>query len=259
MRARASSRSTAEGEHTSGLTSGLVLAYVERAGGREAVDRLLGGCGVPREREGWLRDPNAWISYALTRALYEAAADVLDDPQVMRHIGEAALDLSVGPGIHLALRALGSPRLVYQNLVRANAKFSRSHAMELLELRSDRARALHRPDRGRRLAARLPVRPGPTLVRAAALRPAEGKDQPPRVCLRWGRGVRLRGLLGPARGLHPLPRRLRGGTYVADVDLEAVFAVRLQLEPYAAGLAASARSVPRPSGSQRCYTTQALH
>ena len=37
------------------------------------------------------------------------------------------------------------------------------------------------------------------------------------------------GLLEPRRG---------SGTYVADIDLHAVFAVRLQLEPYAAGLAA---------------------
>jgi DNA-binding FadR family transcriptional regulator len=39
-------------------------------------------------------------------------------------------------------------------------------------------------------------------------------------------------LLEPRRG---------SGTYVAEVDLEAVFAVRLQLEPYAAGLAAARR------------------
>jgi GntR family transcriptional repressor for pyruvate dehydrogenase complex len=41
------------------------------------------------------------------------------------------------------------------------------------------------------------------------------------------------GLLEPRRG---------SGTYVADVDIESVFAVRLQLEPYAAGEAARNRS-----------------
>lgn len=41
------------------------------------------------------------------------------------------------------------------------------------------------------------------------------------------------GLLEPRRG---------SGTYVASVDLEAVFAVRLQLEPYAAGEAARRRT-----------------
>src|SRR5215210_818610 len=58
----------------------------------------------------------------------------------MRHVGECALELNAGPSLTLGLRALGTPRLVYQNVVRANAKFSRSHAMELLELHTDFAR-----------------------------------------------------------------------------------------------------------------------
>jgi len=37
----------------------------------------------------------------------------------MLHVASRALDLNVGGGLKLALRALGSPRLVYQNIVRA--------------------------------------------------------------------------------------------------------------------------------------------
>ena len=124
---------------TAGITSRLVLVYVEQVGGRQAVDDLLDRCGM-RDRRDQLLDENQWFSYAEKIALFEAAAEVLDDPKVMIHIGDVALKLNVGQGLKVALRALGSPRLVYQNIVRANAKFSGSHAMELLELGRDHAR-----------------------------------------------------------------------------------------------------------------------
>jgi DNA-binding FadR family transcriptional regulator len=40
----------------------------------------------------------------------------------------------------------------------------------------------------------------------------------------------------------PLLAAAETGTYVAEIDLDAVFAVRLQLEPHAARLAAVERS-----------------
>ncbi len=121
------------------MTSRLVLEYVEHTGGRAAVDEVLARCGVA-EREAWLRDESSWLPYSLKIDLFRAAADVLGDAEVTRHMGERALDFNVGRGLTLALRALGSPRVVYQNVVRANARFSHSHSMELLELHSDSAR-----------------------------------------------------------------------------------------------------------------------
>jgi diguanylate cyclase (GGDEF)-like protein len=129
----------APAQDTSGITSRLVLEYVERTGGRSSVEAVLAHCGLG-DRETWLRDESSWLPYGMKVALFRSAAEVLDDPDVMRHVGQSALELNVGQGLTLGLRALGSPRLVYQNVVRANAKFSRSHAMELLELRADFAR-----------------------------------------------------------------------------------------------------------------------
>ena len=128
-----------ERRETAGITSRLVLLYVEGVAGREAVDDLLDRCGM-RDRRDQLLDENHWFSYPEKIALFEAAAAVLGDPKVMLHIGDVALNLNVGQGLKVALRALGSPPLVYQNIVRANAKFSGSHAMELLELGRDHAR-----------------------------------------------------------------------------------------------------------------------
>lgn len=127
----------------SGITSRLVLIYVRRAGGPGAVERVLQIAGL-EGREDELLDENCWFSYEEKMALFEASAEVLDDPQVMFHIGEVAIDLEVGEGLKIALRALGSPRLVYQNVVRATAKFTGSHEMEILGLGSDHATVRYR-------------------------------------------------------------------------------------------------------------------
>lgn len=128
---------------TNGITSRLVLLYVERVGGPEAVKAVLRSCGL-EDRGEKLLDENYWFSYDEKIALFEAAAEVLDDPEVMLHIGDVAVELNVGEGLKVALRALGSPRLVYQSIIRAAAKFNASHSMELLELGRDRARVVYR-------------------------------------------------------------------------------------------------------------------
>jgi diguanylate cyclase (GGDEF)-like protein/putative nucleotidyltransferase with HDIG domain len=128
-----------ESHETSGMTSRLILAYVERKGGRPAVERVLQLCGL-EDAEGDLRNESHWFSFATKIRLFQAAADVLDDPYVPRHIGEHAIDLNVGETLKLTLRALGSPRLVYENVVRANGKFSTTARMDLLESSSSHAR-----------------------------------------------------------------------------------------------------------------------
>ena len=132
-----------EGHQTSGLTSRLILDYVERERGPEAADRVLAICGLS-EREAQLRDENYWFGFGTKIDLFEAAAEVLDDPDVALHIGQAALDLNVAAGLKLALRAFGSPRLVYANVVRASAKFSWAHTWEVLHLSEEHARLRYR-------------------------------------------------------------------------------------------------------------------
>jgi diguanylate cyclase (GGDEF)-like protein len=113
----------------SGLTSRLVLSYVEREGGPDAVGRLLTIAGM-RDREKQLRDEGSWFSFDDKITLWTAAAETLGDPLVALHGGQAALDLSVAEGLKRALRALGSPELVYRNVVRANAKFNWAHRLD---------------------------------------------------------------------------------------------------------------------------------
>ncbi len=136
---RPAAAEAAEPRETAGITTRLVVLYAERAGGRQAVEAILARAGFSG-CEADLIDENHWVSYAQKIRLFEALAEVLDDREVMLHLGETALGLSVGEGLKLALRALGSPGLVYQNIVRASSKFTRSHQMEMLAIGDDHAR-----------------------------------------------------------------------------------------------------------------------
>ena len=98
---------------------------------------------VCRRRGGRLRDENCWFSYETKLALWRAAEEVLDDPHVAEHVGEAALDLSVAMGLKRTLRALGTPGFVYGNVVRANAKFNWAHELVVIDSGAIGAHALH--------------------------------------------------------------------------------------------------------------------
>jgi diguanylate cyclase (GGDEF)-like protein len=120
-------------EHAgSGLTSRLILAYVAREAGGQAVKRVLARAGLAAV-EDRLRDENYWFSYETKLALWRAAEEVLDDPKVAEHVGAAVLDLSVATGLKHTLRALGTPGLVYGNVVRVNAKFTWAHRLVVVD------------------------------------------------------------------------------------------------------------------------------
>jgi diguanylate cyclase (GGDEF)-like protein len=120
-------------EHAgSGVTSRLILEYVAREAGGNAVRQLL-ALAAMREQEDFLRDENSWFSYETKLALWAAAEQVLRDPQVAQHAGEAALSISAAAALKRVLCALGTPGLVYSNVARANAKFNWAHELVVLD------------------------------------------------------------------------------------------------------------------------------
>jgi diguanylate cyclase (GGDEF)-like protein len=128
---------------TSGLTTRLILAYVERERGPAAVARVLREAGLEcREEE--LRNEDAWFCFETKIRLFEAAGEVLEDPDIGLHIGAAALDLNVAAALKLALRAFGTPRVLYGNVGRATGKFTWAHRFEVLELSHGAARLEYR-------------------------------------------------------------------------------------------------------------------
>jgi diguanylate cyclase (GGDEF)-like protein len=129
----------AEARDTSGITTALILAHVEAEGGAHAVRDTLARIGRSDD-EAALRDERTWWSWDTKIALFEAAADVLGDDAVTYSAGRTALERNVAAPLKTALRTLGSPSLVYSNIVRANHKFSTCSRMVLEEMRGQRAR-----------------------------------------------------------------------------------------------------------------------
>jgi diguanylate cyclase (GGDEF)-like protein len=127
----------------SGLTSGLVVAYVERGFGRAGVEELLERAGLSgREQE--LVDEDSWFDFETKIGLWEAAAAVAGDAHVAEHIGQSVLELSVGLRVKQALRALGSPDFLFRNVARANSKFNWAHTLEMVHRESCRVRLAYR-------------------------------------------------------------------------------------------------------------------
>jgi diguanylate cyclase (GGDEF)-like protein len=127
----------------SGITSRLIIAYVEHQAGAEAVDQLLARCGM-QAREQRLRDENCWFSFDEKIMLWEAAREVTGDSRIAERVGESALEFGVGLGLKRALRALGSPDFVYRNVVRANSKFNWAHTFEVVERNRGHVRLRYR-------------------------------------------------------------------------------------------------------------------
>src|SRR4051812_50125430 len=86
-----------EARQTGGVTTRLILDYVEREGGREAVERLLRSRGL-QARETQLRDEDNWCSYATKIAVLEGAPEVLDHPLAAPPIGPAGRGANLATG-----------------------------------------------------------------------------------------------------------------------------------------------------------------
>ena len=128
-----------EPRETGGVTTRLILDYVEHQAGRPAVQALLRRTELT-DAENLLRDENHWSSFETKIAMLDAAAEVLEDPLAARHIGQAGMNFNVAPALKVSLRALGSPRLIYKNIGRTCSKFTTTHRMEALEVGTHHAR-----------------------------------------------------------------------------------------------------------------------
>ena len=124
---------------TSGLTTRAIVRYIRSIGGDDAVRRVLERSRLGRTLP-HLEDESSWSTYDEKIALFEAAAEVLDDPAVARHIGETVLRLRVGLGLVVLLRTLGSPELVLRNISATAAKFSSCCTMRTFDASSMGAR-----------------------------------------------------------------------------------------------------------------------
>lgn len=127
-----------EERDSSNLTIALIIAYVRERGGDAAVEQLLATAGETRPMVELL-DEGHWTSYRQKIRLFEAAIEVLDDPDTPRLVGETVLQRQTGTAIRLMLRALGSPASVCRSVAKASARFSTNYTCEALSVDRDGA------------------------------------------------------------------------------------------------------------------------
>jgi len=116
---------------------GALLAHVRSVAGDGGVQRVLREAGEDRTPDA-LRDPNGWSTYAQGLRLFQAAADVLCDPEVGRKAGIELLRQYAGSEVLTLLRSLGSPAEMLRVYPAVQAKQSTVTRSEVIEVADDR-------------------------------------------------------------------------------------------------------------------------
>src|SRR5207244_4831257 len=92
-----------DARETSGATTCLLARYVREHAGEEGLVRVHAAAHINAPLVA-LEDESRWFTYEEKIALFEAAAMVLHDAEVTRHVGQSALLLQVGAGVRVLLR-----------------------------------------------------------------------------------------------------------------------------------------------------------
>jgi diguanylate cyclase (GGDEF)-like protein/putative nucleotidyltransferase with HDIG domain len=137
-----------------------LIRHVRAQAGEDAVQEILRRADVEYSTT-YLDDPTNWIWQTEAVRLLEAAAQVLNDPEIGLHVGEQTVRQHAGTPVATMLRSLGSPEAVYEQLTVAVSKFSTTTDLH--------------PE----------VEPGRAVVRAVA---RTGFERHPLMCA-WTRGL----------------------------------------------------------------------
>jgi len=88
---------------------------------------------------GFLRDPNNWISCTVATKLYRRARDLLGDDMAAYKIARHALEnTTMGYAQRILLKAFGSEAAALRHAQKMNDKWNRNKRVELVELEKDR-------------------------------------------------------------------------------------------------------------------------
>jgi diguanylate cyclase (GGDEF)-like protein len=123
---------------SSNLTTSLVVGYVRSLLGDDGVADLLVRAGEQRTAAE-LEDVTRWGTQAQKIRLFEAAIDVLGDPDAPRHVGERAIEARTTAALQLLLRTVGSPAGLLRSIAKASAKFSTNYTCTALSVGRDEA------------------------------------------------------------------------------------------------------------------------
>ena len=112
---------------------GALLAAVRQVAGEEGVDQVLERAGERRSPAD-LQLPNGWSTYGEGLALFRAAAELLEDPDIGRKAGSEVLNQYAGSEVLAMLRSLGSPAEMFRVYPAISAKQSTITRSEVVEV-----------------------------------------------------------------------------------------------------------------------------
>lgn len=130
----------------SGAVTSVIVRYVRARVGDYGLAQTMGRAGDDRPVS-LLEDPRSWSTHDQAIRLLAAAAEVIGDPDIGRHVGEEMLRQHDGTDVANLLRSLGSPGELLRNVTAAAAKFTTVSSLEPLEVGDAHAvvRAVTRP------------------------------------------------------------------------------------------------------------------
>ena len=130
---RHSRADTSTGSHYPCSMSAVLIGEMHDFGGPDAVARLMELSGSERS-VAYLTDIGNWISYDEALALWRAGMEVTHNPQFPRVLGQRAAERLASSPVAAALRSLGSPGKVYEQVAISATKFSTVVRMEAVEM-----------------------------------------------------------------------------------------------------------------------------
>jgi diguanylate cyclase (GGDEF)-like protein len=115
---------------------GALLAVVHRVGGDDALTQVLAMSGEQRAAAD-IERPDGWSTYPQGLALFQAAADVLGDPDIGRKAGTEVFRRYAGTEVLALLRSIGSPGEMIRLYPSISAKQSTVTNAEVVEVGDD--------------------------------------------------------------------------------------------------------------------------
>lgn len=129
-------------KETSCINARAVLDYVRTQKGDVAflLEDLDPELDALRDPEGFLKDPNNWISCEVIAKLYDRAKIMLGDEMAAYKIARYAVEnISLGYAQSIVVKALWSSKKAVKHAQRLNDKFNRNKRVEVVELRRNGA------------------------------------------------------------------------------------------------------------------------
>ena len=119
--------------HFACTLSSVLVRRVRRMLGEKGIDDLLERSGSKRTAA-YLDDLTNWISFDEAMALFLAGAELTDDPDIARHVGEETIAQHAGTPVATLMRSLGSPEEIFRQITQAGSKFTTASVLDAIEV-----------------------------------------------------------------------------------------------------------------------------